>query len=113
MYLYANYAFIVKLYDGSSLNHLSYIQVSAWEAILLFLSIIGDEPYCLLSGLISSHIVRKSLYSHVGSTSSNHFYVACFNGYRHLYSHREELESPTAHILVVKQVSSIIFVAVL
>ena len=33
-----------KLYDGSSLNHLSCIQVAAWEPILL--SIIGNEPQC-------------------------------------------------------------------
>ena len=35
-----------KLYDGSSLNHLSCTQVSAWELPIL-LSIIGNEPQCL------------------------------------------------------------------
>ena len=34
-----------KLYDCSSLNHLSCTLVSAWELVLL--SIIGDEPQCL------------------------------------------------------------------
>ena len=47
--LLCNYVPIVhissKLYDGSSLNHLSFTQVSAWELVLL--SIIGDEAQCL------------------------------------------------------------------
>ena len=43
---FPNYSISSKLYDGSSLNHLSCTKyVFAWEPILL--SIIGNEPQCL------------------------------------------------------------------